>query len=114
MSQKSLHIRRDTLRVRKTKPCINCGQPFDLTYGSRKRCCPCARDFEKVRGRITAQVQRAIRTGILARQPCEVCGREKVDAHHDDYSLPLKVRWLCRSHHQQHHARLNRVQSPQS
>jgi hypothetical protein len=46
---------------------------------------------------------RAIRAGILLRKPCEVCGKEKVDAHHDDYMKPLDVRWLCRKHHNEHH-----------
>jgi hypothetical protein len=46
----------------------------------------------------------AIRSGRLVRRPCEICGdTQYVDAHHDDYSQPLAVRWLCRSHHVQHH-----------
>lgn len=44
-------------------------------------------------------VQRALATGRLQRLPCEVCGRARVDAHHDHYDRPLEVRWLCRSHH---------------
>lgn len=40
-----------------------------------------------------------------AKQPCEVCGAEKSEAHHDDYTKPLSVRWLCRSHHRLHHER---------
>jgi hypothetical protein len=44
-------------------------------------------------------VHNAIRDGRLERQPCEICGVEKTDAHHDDYSKPLEVRWLCRKHH---------------
>jgi ribosomal protein S27AE len=48
-------------------------------------------------------VQNEIETGRMTRQPCEVCGAERVDAHHDDYSQPLLVRWLCRGHHLQHH-----------
>ncbi len=50
------------------------------------------------------QTQTAIFYGTLIRQPCEVCGASTVDAHHDDYSKPLEVRWLCRPHHHQHHA----------
>lgn len=46
---------------------------------------------------------RAINQGILIKQPCEKCGKVKVDAHHDDYSKPLDVRWLCRKHHLEHH-----------
>ena len=40
----------------------------------------------------------AIRDGLLTRKDCEVCGR-KGQAHHDDYSRPLDVRWLCFYHH---------------
>lgn len=43
--------------------------------------------------------------GYLVKEPCEVCGSEKVVAHHDDYALPLKVRWLCQGHHKQWHAK---------
>lgn len=46
----------------------------------------------------------AVLRGKLTRQPCEVCGATPVEAHHDDYSQPLNVRWLCPSHHRQHHA----------
>lgn len=42
----------------------------------------------------------AIRAGRLVRQPCEVCGQTSViHAHHDDYTRPLDVRWLCLPHH---------------
>ena len=45
----------------------------------------------------------AIRDGRIKRQPCEVCGSEKAQAHHDDYSKPLDVRWLCTTHHAEWH-----------
>lgn len=48
-------------------------------------------------------VRSALRRGLLSREPCEVCGEEIVDAHHDDYEQPRKVRWLCRLHHRHHH-----------
>lgn len=46
-----------------------------------------------------AAVNRAVRSGRLTKKPCEVCGCVDVDGHHDDYSKPLEVRWLCRVHH---------------
>lgn len=49
-------------------------------------------------------VNNAIRDGRLQRQPCEVCG-DPAQAHHDDYSKPLDVRWLCTTHHANHHMR---------
>jgi hypothetical protein len=48
-------------------------------------------------------VQRAVAAGRMTKQPCEVCGAEKVHAHHDDYEKPLEVRWLCPTHHKVAH-----------
>ncbi len=47
-------------------------------------------------------VGNALRDGKLKRQPCEVCGAV-AQAHHDDYSKPLAVRWLCTKHHAEWH-----------
>lgn len=44
-------------------------------------------------------VQRALKSGELVKGVCEVCADPNVDGHHDDYSKPLAVRWLCRQHH---------------
>jgi hypothetical protein len=44
----------------------------------------------------------AVKKGEIVRQPCEVCGAD-AQAHHDDYSRPLDVRWLCTKHHAEHH-----------
>jgi hypothetical protein len=58
---------------------------------------------EKARARWL--IQQRLARGTLTRQPCEVCGDPKTDAHHDDYSKPLDVRWLCRAHHAELHRR---------
>ena len=47
-----------------------------------------------------------VATGTLKRGPCEVCGEPDAQAHHDDYSKPLDVRWLCDRHHREHHGEL--------
>lgn len=47
----------------------------------------------------------AIRSGQLVKQPCQVCGDPKSQAHHDDYSKPLEVQWLCSKHHGERHRR---------
>lgn len=46
----------------------------------------------------------AIRCGKLERHPCEICGDTNAQAHHDNYDLPLAVRWLCPVHHAELHA----------
>jgi len=50
-------------------------------------------------------VDRAIRSGRIKRlQYCQVCGRVcKTEAHHNDYSKPYDVIWLCSSCHSQYH-----------
>jgi len=50
-----------------------------------------------------------VKKGNIIKGSCEVCGKKKVDAHHDDYSKPLDVRYLCRLHHMEHHSKLNNL-----
>lgn len=42
----------------------------------------------------------AIRCNRVKRLPCEICG-EKAEGHHENYSKPLEVRWLCFRHHRE-------------
>ena len=50
-------------------------------------------------------VAREIKAGRLIRCPCSRCGRTtNVHAHHDDYSKPLDVTWLCPPCHAVRHA----------
>jgi hypothetical protein len=51
-------------------------------------------------------VSRAILNGTITRLPCEVCGSEKSQAHHEDYDKPLDVMWLCAQHHCDRHKKL--------
>lgn len=53
-----------------------------------------------------AAVSNAIRTGKLTRQPCHCGGR--AEAHHEDYSKPLDVMWLCKKHHMERHVEINK------
>ena len=52
------------------------------------------------------KVQYALRSGRIQKQSCEVCGNPKADAHHDDYTKPLQIRWLCRRHHKEYHRKI--------
>jgi hypothetical protein len=54
-------------------------------------------------------LMKAIKRGEVQRKPCEICGALRVHGHHDDYSKPLSVRWLCAIHHAQVHAEKRRI-----
>ena len=41
----------------------------------------------------------ALRKGVLARRPCDACGADGAQMHHEDYALPLDVTWLCSACH---------------
>lgn len=99
-----------------TVTCQQCGNPFEARSRRAKVCWgPCYRAYENqrqkhrragwsdARRKASILTAAAIFRGDLIRQPCEVCGKRNVDAHHDDYARPLDVRWLCRSHHKIHH-----------
>jgi hypothetical protein len=49
-------------------------------------------------------VGNAVRDGRLVKGPCEYADSTctpngKIQAHHDDYTKPMEVRWLCPWHH---------------
>jgi len=65
------------------------------------------RDREPQRYIARTAVGNALRDGRLKRLPCERCGATVgVEAHHDDYSKPLDVIWLCFPHHRERHGQL--------
>lgn len=79
------------------------GRPRTITpahyypYGSKRM-------QDAARREAARQVSAALHAGVLVRRPCERCGRRKgVDGHHEDYSRPLDVTWLCKVHHSRRH-----------
>ena len=66
--------------------------------------------YQEVKRSVRKITHYHIKTGKLIRQPCEVCNsNEKAEAHHDDYTKPLDIRWLCRAHHLEHHKNESKV-----
>lgn len=53
----------------------------------------------------------AVRWGKITKpSQCEMSDNSickgRLEAHHNDYDKPLKVRWLCVKHHSEHHRKL--------
>jgi hypothetical protein len=58
---------------------------YNLKYPQKKKSCQSLRN--------------AISSGKIKKGRCEICGCINVHGHHDDYSNPLDVIWLCPKHH---------------
>jgi hypothetical protein len=56
--------------------------------------------------RARRKVAYAVKHGHLVKLPCERCGAAESNGHHEDYSKPLVVIWLCRACHDAEHAKL--------
>lgn len=59
------------------------------------------RELFPEKGRANALLATAVRNGKVKKLPCEVCGNIRSVGHHEDYSEPLAVVWLCYKHHRQ-------------
>jgi len=103
----------------KTKTtCSKCKKPLEETRVNKQRYCkkchatnmrlvrPKHRDLKpEAKKKATARcyANEYLRRGKLEKQPCQVCGSEDSQKHHEDYSKPLDVVWLCRKHHLELH-----------
>lgn len=65
---------------------------------------PMSEDDKALRIAARNYLQCMIKKGIVKILNCEICDSStNVEAHHDDYTKALDVRWLCKFHHQEHH-----------
>lgn len=91
--------------------CSGCGAERDR--GSQRYCKACHAaymranrpkfsempDDARARASARAYANEYQRRGKLVPKPCELCNSTDVQKHHDDYTKPLAVRWLCRDCH---------------
>jgi hypothetical protein len=72
----------------------------ELFKESHKKALKINRELYKDKIRARAVLRWALLTMKISKKPCEICGcEEKIQAHHEDYSKPLDVIWLCPKHH---------------
>lgn len=113
-------IRRPGMLFR-LQPCKDCGGV--LHNGDAHYCYGCAAKRQVASNRRSARrypdrnrarsiTKHAIESGRLKRPDrCSRChnpprGRSRIHAHHDDYSRPLDVMWLCQTCHAARHREL--------
>lgn len=105
-------------RKRKTT-CSKCGNELEINrIGKYRYCKACHSEYtrnnrpkhselsplQRTKANARSYLNVYIHRGKIVPQPCEVCSTTiNVQAHHDDYSKPLEVRWLCPLHHLELH-----------
>lgn len=104
-----------------TKNCKGCGKEFkipirEIRRGKGRYCSlPCSSKSahvysppgtKEMKHETQREARRAVKDGRLSRpDSCESCGKSCVpQGHHDDYTKPLNVRWLCSQCHSLVHA----------
>lgn len=48
-----------------------------------------------------------LKRGLIEKGTCK-CGSKETEAHHEDYTKPLEVIWMCRECHLKHHQNISR------
>jgi len=59
-------------------------------------------DYKRKQSRARGTVNKAVRDGIIYKSPyCQKCKMVLVplEAHHEDYTKPYQVEWLCKKCH---------------
>jgi spore maturation protein CgeB len=94
--------------------CSKCHGPLEKNRYRRYRYCrKCHAEYMKatrpkhselspearMKANVRAIAKYHLRAGRIEQEPCEVCGAFDSQMHHDDYTKPKEVRWLCRRHH---------------
>ena len=88
-------------RLGVSRYCLSCANT--LARATRKRHSQLS-PIQKLKANCRSYVHVYIKGGKIIKQPCSVCNStENVEAHHEDYSKPLDIIWLCRTHHLEYH-----------
>ena len=104
----------------KIKYCSRCNKVVEETRLKQRYCKNCHNEWQrqnrkshseltllqKLKANCRSYLNTYLKRGKIKKQPCQVCGELKVEAHHDDYSKPLEIKWLCREHHIDLHSKL--------
>lgn len=81
------YIKTEAGKIARKKASINYKKKYPMAYAAHVITCNALRDGK-----------------IFREEVCSVCGSTyNVEGHHDDYTKPLELRWLCEPCHKEWH-----------
>jgi len=93
-----------------TSRCKSCQKKWDKEYQKTKTRVLYCKNYNKEyyskhynREKVRWIIKEALKRKRIKKLPCKICGKKKSQAHHSDYTKPLKVIWFCRKHHLEWH-----------
>lgn len=100
-----------------TRACSGCGGDLGDRYKKQFYCKSCHAKYmrenrpkhrdlpDNARKKATARAYANVylKRGKIKKEPCRICGDLKSQMHHEDYSKPTEVIWLCRKCHLELH-----------
>ncbi len=93
--------------------CPLCGNPKEEHRKKSGYCLKCAAKYmretrpkhselteeQRIKANARAYANVYLRRGKIKKKNCTYCGSKNSQMHHNDYSKPLKVIWVCRPCH---------------
>lgn len=106
--------------------CCKCNNPLEETRiaANQRYCKSCHAEYmrlhrprhselspiQRMKSNARSYLNEYLQRGKVKKTSCQHCGDSNVEAHHEDYSKPLDVIWLCRSCHLELHKQRDRKQ----
>ena len=98
--------------------CSKCSKPLEINrLGKYRYCLSCHNEYmrnnrkkhselsdeQRLKANCRSYLNTYIKRGVINKQPCIICNNMNTEAHHEDYTKPLNVIWMCRECHLLHH-----------
>jgi hypothetical protein len=62
--------------------------------------------FSEIRKQTRHKTRQLVIEGKIKKKNCLICDSKEVIAHHEDYSNPFNIIWLCEKHHKEYHQKI--------
>jgi len=60
-------------------------------------------DEQRIKANCRSYANVYLRRGKIEKKPCIYCGDPVSEMHHEDYTKPLEIIWLCKKCHKAEH-----------